>query len=165
MNPLILVTYGLGLASATLSTSLYIAHTGKEEVRELLGGTVTRYLMGALLVISAISLIGMVRTREPGQIRIGPDGVQHADIFGVRTVKWDELVDITDTTDKKTRNPIVLLTNDSKPIVVSNADRYGDSGPALYWMVRHYWKHPENRDELTDGRALDRLRNGQFAPE
>lgn len=32
-------------------------------------------------------------------------------------------------------------------------------------MARHYWRHPEDRNELTDGRALDRLRNDQFEPE
>ena len=32
-------------------------------------------------------------------------------------------------------------------------------------MIRHYWKHPENRAELTDGRALERLRNEQFDPD
>jgi hypothetical protein len=29
-------------------------------------------------------------------------------------------------------------------------------------MVHFYWKHPENRNELTDGRALERLRNLDF---
>jgi hypothetical protein len=24
-------------------------------------------------------------------------------------------------------------------------------------LIRFYWKHPESRDELTDGRAVERL--------
>ena len=42
---------------------------------------------------------------------------------------------------------------------------YAPNGAALYWMVRHYWKHPEDRAELTDGRALERLRTEQFEAE
>jgi hypothetical protein len=30
-------------------------------------------------------------------------------------------------------------------------------------MVRHYWRHPDDRSELTDGRALERLRDEPFA--
>jgi len=29
-------------------------------------------------------------------------------------------------------------------------------------MVRFYWKHPESRDELTDGRVIERLRDEDF---
>jgi hypothetical protein len=54
---------------------------------------------------------------------------------------------------------------DKKPIVVKNASGYAPSGAALYWMIRHYCRHPENRAELTDGRALERLRTEQFDPE
>ena len=32
-------------------------------------------------------------------------------------------------------------------------------------MIQPYWKHPENRAELTDGRALERLRKEQFDPD
>jgi hypothetical protein len=46
-----------------------------------------------------------------------------------------------------------------------NAGGLVPNGAALYWMIRHYWLHPENRIELTDGRALERLRNEDFEPE
>jgi hypothetical protein len=42
------------------------------------------------------------------------------------------------------------------------AGSYPPEGRALRRIVHCYWKHPENRHELTDGRALERLRNEDF---
>lgn len=126
---------------------------------------VNRYLLGALLIVSVIGLFAIARSRGTGYLRIGPEGIASADIFRTRTAQWDEVHDITDTADTKARNPIAVRLRDTKPLVVANADRFASSGPTLYWMVRHYWLHPEARDELTDGRALQRLRNHDFDPE
>ena len=38
---------------------------------------------------------------------------------------------------------------------------YTERGTALVELVRFYWQHPEQRAELTDGRALQRLRQLQ----
>jgi hypothetical protein len=45
---------------------------------------------------------------------------------------------------------------------IDGAYLYVPNGAGLYWMVRHYWRHPEDRVELIDHRALERLRDGQF---
>jgi hypothetical protein len=126
-------------------------------------GAINQFLMGSLLVLSLIGLAALVRRREPGYLLIGRDGVEIADIFQTRTARWEDIVDITDKADK--RNPIAFKLRDDKPIVVPNAAAYAAGSPAMYWMVRHYWKHPENRAELTDGRALERLRAEQFDAE
>ncbi|MFA7513234.1 MAG: hypothetical protein WCZ29_22390 [Mycolicibacterium vanbaalenii] len=42
------------------------------------------------------------------------------------------------------------------------ADIYVPGGAGLYWLVRHYWKHPGDREELVDGRAPKRLAEGKF---
>ena len=128
-------------------------------------GLVNQSLMGSLLVLSLIGLAALVKRREPGYLRIGRDGVENADIFRTRTARWEDIVDITDKADKRSRIPIVLILRDDKPIVVPNAASYAAGSSALYWMVRHYWKHPENRIELTDGWALERLRTEQFEAE
>jgi hypothetical protein len=118
--------------------------------------------MGSLLITSVIGLAALVKRREPGYLRLGRDGVENADIFQTRTAHWEDIVDITDEGDRQTRNPIVFGLNDAKPIVVPNAASYAAGSPALHWMVRHYWKHPGDRAELIDGRALERLRSEQF---
>jgi hypothetical protein len=109
-------------------------------------------------------LIAMLHTRQPGYLRFGVDSIEHADMRRTQTVRWEDVVDVSDEADRRTRNPIVFVVKHAKPVVVANADRLASSGPALYWMARHYWQHPATRDELSDGRALGRLRNEQFDP-
>lgn len=82
---------------------------------------------------------------------------------GLRTVRgrWDEVRDITASPLRgplPARGTIFMVTSagHSRSIV---ADSYTPGGHALRTWVRFYWAHPEHRDELTDGRALDRLRN------
>jgi hypothetical protein len=57
--------------------------------------------------------------------------------------------------------PVDVEMQDGSNHVV-NAANFTPHGVALYWMMRHYWRHPEDRIELTDGRALERLRNEDF---
>ena len=146
---LVFVSYG--------TTELPFAAPGRERVN--------RYLMITLLVISVGGLAALITRREPGYLRIGPSGVENADIFRTRSARWDDVIDISDNADRKHRNPIVFVLRDAKQIIVPNAPSYAAGSPAIYWMVRHYWKHPADRDELTDGRALERLRNAQFAAD
>ncbi|MGV0644392.1 hypothetical protein ABQE44_13425 [Mycolicibacterium sp. XJ2546] len=120
-------------------------------------------LIGTMVIIAAAGLIGIAHRRGAGHLRLGPKGVENVDIVFIRQSSWDDIIDITDeSANKQDRHPIVFVIKNDKPIVVKNASGYAPSGAALYWMVRHYWKHPERRDELTDGRALERLRNEQF---
>jgi hypothetical protein len=99
-------------------------------------------------------------------LRLTPDGIENANIFQTRQGSWDDVTDVSDeTANKNARQPISILMKDAKPILIQNASGYAPSGAALYWMVRHYWKHPEDRGELTDGHALERLRNEDFEPE
>ncbi|HET6735449.1 PH domain-containing protein [Mycobacterium sp.] len=169
INPFILWCWGVTLVGAAIGSACYLALIlrGLDELPLTTPGraTVTRYLMITLLVLSVTGLVAMLRRRGRAYLRIGPDEVEHADIFRTRTARWDDIVDISDKADRRTRNPVVFVLKDAKPIIVPNADRYETNFGALYWMVRHYWKHPENRDELSDGRALERLCNEQFAPE
>ena len=128
-------------------------------------GLVNQFLMSSLLILSLIGLAALLKRREPGYLMVGPEGVEYADIFRTRSARWEDIVDITDIADKRSRNPIGFLLKDTKPMVVPNAAGYAAGSAAVYWMVRHYWKHQEDRAELTDGRALDRLRSEQFDPE
>jgi len=166
VNPSIAWAWGVALLGGAIGSSCYLVFVsyGNTELPFATTGRggASKYLMGALLLMSIIGLIALLRTRESGRLRLGHDGVEHADIFRTRSARWDDLIDVTDESEKSARNPIVFRTHGAKPIVVSNADRFGVGGPALYWMARHYWKHPECREELHDGRALDRLRNQDF---
>jgi hypothetical protein len=168
VNPAIAWFYAIALLGGVIGSSCYLFFVSRG-VADLPfaapgGGRVNRFLMISLLVLSVTGLIALLRTREPGYLRVGVDGIEHADMFRTRSARWEDVVEVTDKANKRARNPIVFEVKGAKPVVVPNADRYGDSGAALYWMTRHYWQHPESRDELVDGRALDRLRREQFDP-
>ena len=123
-------------------------------------------LIGMLVFFAAAGLIAMARRRGLGHLRLTPHGFELVDILFTQRGSWDDVTDVTDeAADKQVRHPIVVVMRDTKPVVIKNASGYAPSGAALYWMIRHYWKHPENRAELIDGRALERLRTEQFDPE
>ena len=54
---------------------------------------------------------------------------------------------------------------DGPPQVVKSVDGYGPYGSAVYWAIRHYWLHPENRSELASGKAIERLQARDFKIE
>lgn len=121
----------------------------------------------AIPVIAAlIALINASAKGGVGCMRLTPHGFEVANIFTTNCASWTDIVEITDKApDTRVRLPIVVITKEGPPQVIRGANGYTPRGRALYWMIRHYWLHPENRVELTDGRALNRLRNEQFEVE
>jgi len=125
----------------------------------------TPILIGFLVALAVGGLVAYAR-RGPGHLLLSPQGFEIRELVSTKRGSWIGVTDVTDDAPEvKARHPIVLVMKDGQPQVIQGASGYAPNGAALYWMVRHYWKHPENRDELTDGRALDRLRAEQFDPE
>jgi len=120
------------------------------------------YLIGLLVLIAVWGLTSLAIRREAGHITLSPSGYEIISL-GAKPVRgsWDNVVDITDSY-KKAHHPVVLVLRDGHPHVLKNASGFAPNGAAVYWMVRHYWHHPEDRVELTNGRALDRLRSEDF---
>jgi hypothetical protein len=53
-----------------------------------------------------------------------------------------------------------VMSDDSAPTLAAGS--ITPDGSALRELVRFYWEHPESRDELTDGRAVERLAEERF---
>lgn len=123
-------------------------------------------LLLVLFVCAAICL-GVLIVRRRGHFRLTPTGIENSELFRISSATWDDVTAITPTAPQKPRrDPFSFYVKDTeRPMVVNNASGYATNGAALYWMVRHYWLHPENRGELADGRALERLRTEDFVPE
>lgn len=116
----------------------------------------------ALLCISA--LVTAWRRGGVGHVKLTPAMIENADILTTRMHEWDDVVDVADHAEsRKARRAVVLRLRDGREEVISLADVYSPRGVALYWLVRHYWRHPEDRPELTDSRAAERLRDGRFS--
>lgn len=120
-------------------------------------------LMGSAVVVAVLTLISAWRRGGMGYLKLTPVGIDNANVAFTKSVDWDDVVNVTDSAEtKRTRKAIVLCLQDGSEEIIGGADLYVPRGAALYWMVRHYWRHPEDRPELTDGRALDRLRDERF---
>jgi hypothetical protein len=99
-----------------------------------------------------------------GYVELSPDGVEIANAVHAESIEWDEIAEVADSAvEKKTRRAVVLRLQDGDEKVIDGADFYVPGGATLYWMARHYWLHPEDRNELVDARAMKRLRGGRFA--
>jgi hypothetical protein len=116
-----------------------------------------------------------------GQVRMTPGGIDHFDVRRTVTVAWDDIAAISDQVDRRiltaweklqamtrsvytapTRKTIVLHLRDGRRRRVDDAELYVPDGAGLYWLVRHYLRNPDDRTELADGRAVDRLADGRF---
>lgn len=116
-----------------------------------------------------------------GQVRMTPGGIDHFDVRRTVIVAWDDIAAISDEMDRgiltaweriqamsssvysaPTRKTIVLHLRDGRRRRVDDAELYVPDGAGLYWLVRHYLRNPDDRTELADGRAVDRLANGRF---
>ena len=56
----------------------------------------------------------------------------------------------------------MLRRRDGTEKTIDGCDFYVPEGAGLYWMVRHYCRHANDRPELVDGRAVARLGEGRF---
>lgn len=115
----------------------------------------------ALCFIALSGLIAGVRRGGVGYLKFTPAMIEIADVLRTRILEWDDVVEVRDHASTKKANragrSVVLHLRNGDEAVIGNANVYVPGGAVLYWMVRHYWKHPEDRDELVDERALQRF--------
>jgi hypothetical protein len=72
---------------------------------------------------------------------------------------WDDIADIADRRPGKSppfRATLFVVFHDGRTRTVA-IDSYTPKGTALRRFVRFYWLNSDHREELTDGRAIDRL--------
>lgn len=123
-------------------------------------------LFMAVAVFAVIGLIRWVRRGGVGYLKFSPAMIEIADVIKTRAVEWDDIVDVKDHSEtkdgKNAGRSVVLCLRDGGEKVIGGLSLYVPTGVPLYWMVRHYWRHPEDRSELMDSRASERLRDGQF---
>lgn len=104
-----------------------------------------------------------VKLRRQGSLSyltLTPEGFEFSTLREPKTGKWEEVENIADKLPDEERfwNPMVVTMADGETLLMEAPGTYTPKGTALVELVRFYWQHPELRDELTDGRAVARLR-------
>jgi hypothetical protein len=152
----VMVPLGLIVVVFTLTGQLHMfTSTG--------GKMVSVALAAAVTVTAAVGLISVWRRGSVGYVKLAPAGMEVADMFRTTSVAWKDVVTVDDRAEsKKTRKAVVIKQSGRTESVIDGADFYVPNGAGLYWAVRHYWRHPEDRVELEDGRALQRLSEGRL---
>lgn len=88
-----------------------------------------------------------------------PEEFEFPDLGSVNSGKWDDIATVTDELPTEARfwTPMVITMKDGSRFVMDSPGSYTPKGTALIELVQFYWRHPDQRIELTNGRALDRL--------
>ena len=127
---------------------------------------------GAVALVASAALVSLARRGTSAYVRLTPDGFAFAYGFSPSTGHWSDVVAVTDDVLPlrfgigrfKIEQPggpapcaLTMVMVDGSKWGVPDGNYVATSGGALRELVRFYWQHPEQRGELTDSRAADRL--------
>lgn len=119
------------------------------------------FLGGAIVCLAA----AIVTVKRPGisRVRLSSEGFEFAEAFTTKRGSWSQVTAVTDEAPKGVyaTSPIVMVMSDGGTKMLKESVIFTQDGRALRELVQYYWRHPDQRPELTDGRALDRLRTMQ----
>jgi len=160
------ILYRASFLSGVACTALFaiLVPLGKTSFN-LSGGGHTFYPIwaGIIAVLLLIPLVRSLRREGMCYVRLSASEIKLDDGYSSFESRWSDIKTVADSTPKsKGRRLIVFNLADGTARSFNASGMFTPGGIALYWMIRHYWKHPEDRAELADGRALVRLRDERF---
>jgi hypothetical protein len=114
-----------------------------------------------LLLFGVPTLIRTVKHRGGGHLRLDPAGfeVWNGQWGSYRRGGWEDIKQILDHPPRggKPFNRVIVFVLPKGPSAMLVSDTITRNNRALLGWVQFYWRHPERRDELVDGRGLRRL--------
>jgi hypothetical protein len=125
-------------------------------------------LMSAAGVVVGVPSLWRIATQGGmSYLRLSGVGFEVGDAYSRAEHTWDDLSDVSDRSVARkwahTAGSSYLTTSDGRTRILAS-DWYTPDGFALRRLLRFYWQHPEFRDELTDRRAAQRLRDQWWGP-
>lgn len=160
----------LSIVSAIVSGISFVCYVPSGRLAIGIGGARQIYypiiVAGLVCWFSYLLLRG--RSNGWGYLKLSPEGFEVSNsVTTTASGAWDDVVDVIDQAPKgKTVScPAVMVMTDGEAQTINSLPTYQVNGAALYWAIRHYWLHPENRGELANGRAIERLRAQDFEVE
>ena len=113
-----------------------------------------------------VGLVLRAARRPRPALRLSADGVDFHDAVTQFTLSWDEIENISGVAiGTRGFRPVVFESGGAEPSVIGSAALYVPGGVALFWMIRHYWRHPGERGDLSNGVAIERLKSRRFVAE
>lgn len=112
-----------------------------------------------LVVGIAPMLLRNLRRGSMSHLRLTEQGFEFLQGWRPQSADWSSVENVISEAPQPKKSPpsaIVFILADDK-VLTFTASAYTPGGVALRSLVRFYWQHPEARDELTDGRASQRL--------
>ncbi|NNH73966.1 hypothetical protein HLB23_29630 [Nocardia uniformis] len=117
------------------------------------------------VIFSLVDTVRIVVQAPIGNLVLAPDSLSFKQTFkGKSTVAWRDIVDVAIASHKSSKDRcdvLVTFRTDESVTRTVSLDAHWPSigGAATYWLVRFYFTHPELREELSDHRAIDRIRS------
>lgn len=123
----------------------------------------------AYVVYGVPTLYRIVKHRDGKHLRLDPHGFEVWDSQWNSFARgaWEDVEKIIDhpLKGRASFTEMVVFALPGKRSAKLGTGTITVDGHGLREWTRYYWQHPERRDELTDGRALQRLDDGSFTAE
>jgi hypothetical protein len=152
----------VGIVGGYIATALYAIFTplGKIDIPQPPGNH--QYVVVVAAGGAIWGIFDLWRTFKRGGVsfvRLTPTGFEMSQGSSSMNGVWDDVSAITDRRPEKSppfRAMIFVKFRDDRirSLVV---DSYTPGGDAMRQLVRYYWLNADKRDELTNGRAIERL--------
>ena len=116
-------------------------------------------MCAAGVVVGVFSMRHIARQRGMSRLRMSADGIEVGNTMTTAGRAWDELTEVADrAANGRKPTGTTYITSDGGRIRTLPSDWYTPGGHALRDLVRFYWQHPEHREELANGLAVERLK-------
>jgi hypothetical protein len=113
---------------------------------------------GAGAVIGVFSMRQIARQRGMSLLRMSVDGIEMGNTMTTARFTWAELTEVADRPrNGRKATGTTYISADGGRIRTFPSDWYTPEGHALRDLIRFYCEHPEHREELANGRAVERL--------
>jgi hypothetical protein len=166
------LVFGVGFIAGVSAAALYLIFAPFGMVVYVPSGVLrvgVPAFCGFLLVFGLPTVYRMFKHGGESHLRLQPSGFEVWNGYWGSFVrgKWEDVEQILDNPPRgrKPRREVIVFVLPKGPSAMLVADAITGNSRALREWVRFYWRHPEYRVELTDGRALRRLDEEKFAIE
>jgi len=116
------------------------------------------FACAAAVLVGIFSLRQIIRRRGTSYLRMTVESLEIGNTVSSAERSWNEVTHVADR-PQRARQPTgtTYITSSDGRTRILPSDWYTPGGHALRELVLFYWQHPERREELTDGRAAERL--------